>query len=275
MLPKFEFFLSKGASRSDIVHLVTKSPKVLSPSLENHIVPTYELAYRILQSHKDTLALAIHSPSFFQEIHVASNIKLLIQNGVVDSNIAILLRNRRPTFQRNDMVKLVEELKDLGFNPSKTNFPVALLAKTSVTKTRWKEKVDAFKKWGWSEEDVIEAFRKQPNFMLTSIDKINLVMNFWVNQLGWDSMIIAKKRPNILLLSLEKRIIPRGAVLQFLLNKDLRKKTASLTTPFVVPEKMFIDRFIKHFKTESSYLLKLYEEKLNLAYPQIKHECHD
>jgi hypothetical protein len=33
-----------------------------------------------------------------------------------------------------------------------------------------------------------------------------------------------------------------------------------------VSDKLFRDRFIKRFKEESSDLLKLYEEKLNLAY---------
>ena len=89
-------------------------------------------------------------------------------------------------------------------------------------------------------------------------------MSFWVNQMGWDAMAIAKT-PFILTLSLEKRIIPRAAVVQFLLDKGLINKIASLTNLFVVPEKLFLDMLIKRFKNESSYLLKLYEEKRNHA----------
>ncbi|XP_058727918.1 uncharacterized protein LOC131599649 [Vicia villosa] len=263
VLPKFEFFLSKGASDSDIVSLISKNPRLLCRSLENHTSPTYELVYRFLQSHKDAIACAVHNPSFFEDSRVPQNIKLLIDNGVADSNIARLLRIRNRTLQVRDMVSLLKELQDLGFNPSKTTFGVAMIAKTSVTKTRWKEKVDTFKKWGWSDEDVIEAFKKQPYCMLTSIHKINLVMDFWVNQLSWDALALAK-HPSILSLSLEKRITPRASVVQFLLNNGLRRKNASLTSPFLVPEEMFLDRFIKDFK-ESSYLLKLYEEKLKLA----------
>jgi len=143
-----------------------------------------------------------------------------------------------------------------------------LYAKTAVNKTLWKEKVDAFKKWGWSEEDSLEAFRKKPYSMLTSIDKINLVMNFWVNQLGRDAMAIAKT-PYILSSSLEKRIIPRASVV--LLNKGLTNKNASLTYPFVVTDKLFLNMFIKRFENEASYLfLKLYEEKRNLGYTRDK-----
>ncbi|CAK8572245.1 unnamed protein product [Lathyrus sativus] len=264
VLPKFEFFLSKGASNSDIVNLVSKNPRILCPSLENHIAPTYELVYRFLRSHKDTIDCALHNSSVFRDSNVTKNIRLLVENEVTDANIALILRMRNRTWQERDMLNLVDELKGLGFNPSKTTFGVALIAKTKVCKTRWKEKVDAFKKWGWSDEDVTEAFRKQPYCMLTSIDKINLVMNFWVNQLGWDALDLAK-HPAVFSLSLEKRIIPRASVVQFLLNNGLRNNNASLTTPFTVPEKVFLDRFIKRFEKESSYLLNLYEEKLNLA----------
>jgi len=54
--------------------------------------------------------------------------------------------------------------------------------------------------------------------MLASVQKINLVMSFWVNLLGWNSLALAK-RPNIFALSLQRRIIPKALVLQYLLMK--------------------------------------------------------
>ncbi|WJX23597.1 hypothetical protein P8452_12796 [Trifolium repens] len=267
VLPKFQFFLSKGASTSDIVNLVSKNPRILSLSLENHIVPIYELLHRFLQSEEDTVAIAIHKPYLLSYNRVPDNITMLVENGVKDSTIIRLLRwqSRVLTSSKCYMLELVEELKDLGFNPSKITFGIALAAKESVNKTLWKEKVDAFKKWGWSDEDVLEAFRRQPHCMLASIKKINLVMSFWVNQMGWDVLALAKG-PSVFSVSLEKRIIPRAPVLQFLLKKGLRKQNASLTYPFIVGDKMFRDKFINRYEEESSYLLQLYEEKLTLAH---------
>ncbi|GAU45616.1 hypothetical protein TSUD_301940 [Trifolium subterraneum] len=266
VLPKFQFLLSKGASNSEIVNLVSKNPMVLSPSLENHIIPTYELLYRFLQSDKDIIAGAVHNPALLSDHLVPQNITMLIKNGVTDSSIARLFRTRSRSLNSNTgwMMKLVEELKDLGFNPSKITFGIALEAKLTINKTLWKEKVDAFKKWGWSDEDVIEAFRRQPHCMLVSIDKINLVMSYWVDQLGWDVLALVKGS-SVFSNSLEKRIIPRASVVQFLLKKGLRKKDASLIYPFVMSEKLFLHAFIMRYKEESSYLLNLYEEKLSLA----------
>ncbi|XP_058761041.1 uncharacterized protein LOC131634393 [Vicia villosa] len=265
VFPKFQFFLSKGASTSDVVNLVSRCPVLLSPSLENHIIPTYEFLSRFLQSHKGIVTHAIRNPFLFTHHVVSHNIRMLIENGVPDSSISRLLRVDSKVLNTNGLLKLVQELKDLGFNPSQTIFSVALHAKRTVMKARWKEKVDVFKKWGWSDEDVLEAFRKQPHCMLTSVDKINLVMNFWVNRLGWDAIAIAKV-PRILGASMERKIIPRALVVEFLLKKGLRKKKASLTSPFLITDETFIDKYIKPFKEESSYLLKLYEEKLNLAH---------
>jgi hypothetical protein len=48
--------------------------------------------------------------------------------------------------------------------------------------------------------------------------------------------------------------------------KGLRKRNASLVTPFIYTEKLFVDKFVFNFKGESDYLLKLYEDKMKLAY---------
>jgi mTERF domain-containing protein len=58
--------------------------------------------------------------------------------------------------------------------------------------------------------------------------------------------------------------------MQYLLKKGLLKKKASLTTPFVVSDKLFFERHINRYKEEASYLLKLYEEKLDLAHASDK-----
>jgi mTERF domain-containing protein len=163
----------------------------------------------------------------------------------------------------------LEEVKGLGFDPSMTTFEAALMAKKCMTKKLWNQKVDVFKKWGWSDEDVLEAFKRQPQCMLTSIDKINAVMSFWVNQLGWDATAIVKQ-PGVFGSSLERRIEPRATVLQYLLKNGLLKNKASITIPILVTDKLFLERYINRYKEESSYLLKLYAEKLNVAHARDK-----
>ncbi|KEH37298.1 putative transcription regulator mTERF family [Medicago truncatula] len=260
---KFEYFLSKGASSSHIISLLTSNPQILQSSLDKRIIPLFELLRMFFKTNKDTIVCLIrHSKWVASYPHhlIVANINLMSDFGVSHSVIARLLQIKPSIFCSKDLIKSLEEVKGLGFHPPITTFGAALIAKKGMSKKLWDEKVDVFKKWGWSDEDVIRAFRGRPDLLLTSIDKINLVMSFWVNQLGWDSLALAK-RPHIFSYSLEKRIIPRASVLQYLVMKGLRKKNASLVAPFDYSGKMFLSKFVFSFKEESDYLLKLYEEK--------------
>ncbi|KAK7282065.1 hypothetical protein RIF29_10580 [Crotalaria pallida] len=189
---------------------------------------------------------------------VMQGLKLLHEEGMSKSNISLLFRMRAYVLHTNGLKEAFDEVKELGFDPSKVSFVVALVAKVSLSKTKWNAKVDAFKRWGWSEEAIDAAFRRYPFCMMTSIDKINLIMSFWVNQLGWNSLDLVIY-PFVFGFSLEKRIIPRAFVIQYLLAKGLLKKHASLYTPFAISEKLFLEKYVKNFEEERSQLLKLYQ----------------
>jgi mTERF domain-containing protein len=263
LLPKFQFLLSKGVSNSDLIHIVNANPRFLRRSFENHIIPTYECAKGLLQSDKKIIA-CVKRYGFLSQDHLPKNVKLLLDNGVSHSNIVRLFQWWPSIFESFDLLNIVEELKKLGFDSKTSTFSIAFLAKKTVSKAKWDEKVETFKKWGWSDEHILQAFKKQPFCMLSSPRKMNAVMNVWVNHLGFDSLDLTRA-PGILQLSLEKRIIPRGLVVQFLNSKGLRQKDASIYTPFLVSEKLFLEKFVNRFAEHSSDLLKLYEEKMNLA----------
>jgi len=270
ILPKFEFFLSKGATSSDIVSFITANPTILRSSLDKRIIPLFELLSRFLKTNKDIIVCLLrHSTHVtYNSYHlIVANINLMTDFGVSDSVIARLLHRRPSIFGSTDLIKSLEEVHGLGFDPSMAAFGAALFAKKCMSKTRWDEKVDVFKKWGWSDEAFFQAFRLHPSLMLASIEKINFVMHFWVNQLGWDSLELAKC-PRMFGYSLHQRIIPRASVLQFLLMKGLRDKNESLVTPFTHSEKFFLSKFV--FQEECDYLLKLYVEKMKPAYTKEK-----
>ena len=154
------------------------------------------------------------------------------------------------------------EVKELGFDPKTTLFFVALRAKIN-RKSHWEKKINVYKKWGWSDEIIASAFLKYPWCMLASVEKIEAVMKFFVNDMGWESNVLAK-HPMLVMVSLEKRVIPRAFVLKFLQSKGLIKD-AKLAAPFKVSEDVFLKRFVTCFEEEASQLLKLYEEKRDVS----------
>ncbi|KAL5065417.1 hypothetical protein RYX36_027154, partial [Vicia faba] len=152
----------------------------------------------------------------------------------------------------------MEEIKELGFDPSKYNFYVALLVKRAISKSQWDAKVNALKSWGCSQDVIFYAVKKLPNFMLRSPEKLNAVMWFWVKELGWDpSLLLAA--PDLFGFSIEKRFIPRASVVRYLLSNGLMKNNASLVTPFYLSDELFMQRYVKRFEDEASMLLKLYQ----------------
>ncbi|KAF1891125.1 hypothetical protein Lal_00001264 [Lupinus albus] len=264
VLPKFQFLISKGASTSDIVRVVTVNPRFLKPSLENCIIPAYELVNKFLQCEKKTFATIVGCPSLLYCDSVVFNIKFMVDNGVASLNIYRILRLRPYILCYGDLKNTVLELKCLGIDPSKSYFADAMLAKRATTGLQWSDKIDTFKKWGWSDETILEAFKKQPMCMLTSSQKVDKVMRFWVNKLGWDSSHLVKA-PGIFGYSLEKRIIPRASVINYLLSKGLRKESSSFLTPFFMTDESFLEKFVMCFDDEeASQLLKLYRENMDL-----------
>ncbi|KAK8548716.1 hypothetical protein V6N12_061623 [Hibiscus sabdariffa] len=124
-------------------------------------------------------------------------------------------------------------------------------------------KLDVFKKWGLSEEEIWEAFRKYPGVLEASKEKIAAIMDFLVNEMGFRTSTITF-HPTIFARSLEKRIAPRGLFALDLLSRGFIKDL-SLGTIFSTSEKAFVQKLINQYKDKAPELLKLYEEKLESA----------
>ncbi|XP_054806183.1 LOW QUALITY PROTEIN: uncharacterized protein LOC129308816 [Prosopis cineraria] len=223
--------------------------EILTKKLEESIIPSYGFLGGFFNNDKGIIDSIKQYPNMLYCTRVLLSINLLLENGVSGTNIALIIY-RRPRVLRkpSDLVKVVDEIKAMGFSPSKTQFGVALIAKMSVSKSHWEAKADVYRRWGWSEEALLRAFRKQPHF-------------FWVNQLGWDSLLLAED-PRLFGYSLNKRTIPRGTVLRYLRSKGLMSKDSSLFFPFGISEKQFLERYVNCFEKRDDQILKLYEEHL-------------
>ncbi|QCE01204.1 nucleolar protein 12 [Vigna unguiculata] len=258
LLPKFHFLASKGFSASDVVSIVAKNPRFLCQSLENRIFPTFQLIRRFFPSDLRALAVYIACPSVIGHCRVASNVERLLDAGVSHAGIRHLLSSR-PLVLCFNLRTPLEEVKLLGFDPLKVTFAVALVAKRTVSKPLWDAKVAVLKKWGWSEDEVLVAFRKQPTMMLCSLEKLDAVAGLWAGRLGWDrSALIAY--PSLFLYSLEKRLVPRALVLQHLLSRGLVKKDANFVTPFCRSDEGFLEKYVTSFEEETPRLLELYQK---------------
>lgn len=209
LLPKLDFFLSKGFSASYLANILT--PSIFNPKMET----------------------------------LATKTNLLLDKEVSESNIVTLLRiyPRVFTVSFDKLKGVLDEAIDMGFDPSIGLSSNAVRCLNTISKSTWKKKVDLYKRWNLSESEILAAFRKQPEFMMTSKDKIMAVMDLFVNKLGWESSSIAK-HPGLMACSLKKRLIPRASVLQLLVSRGLVEKNCRYTTIFRYPEMAFLKKFV-------------------------------
>lgn len=267
-LPKFNFFYSKGFSSPDLAKILSAQPSILHRSLHKQIIPSFDFFKDLLKSDESTV-LAIKFCPFMitYDIHtcVLQNAKILGEHGVPESHIYLFLRTRPSIFiLKSELFKeIVEKLKGMGFDPKEIKFGLAMFVFKGMGKSVWNRKVDVYKKWGLSEEEIVEAFLKNPLCMVSSEDKIMAIMDCFVRKMGCKALFVAE-RPSLATFSLEKRIVPRGSVAEALLSKGLIKNDC-LSTLFHTSEKLFLKRFVNHYKEEAPQLLKLYNEKLNLS----------
>ncbi|XP_059625351.1 uncharacterized protein LOC132268537 [Cornus florida] len=268
LLPKLEFFQSIGVLRSDLAKLICATPNLLAISLENQIVPKYNFLNSVLQSNQKVFAAIKHTDSIFLADHAKNllpNIALLRELGVPVSCIVLLLSNFTVSIMQRhgQFSEIVTEVKEMGFDPLKSTFVLALHAISGTsTKLRWNRCYEAYKKWGSSKDDFLLAFRNRPLCMCLSEKKITKTMDFFVKQMGWQSTAI-ERYPSVLFFSLEKRIIPRCLVIRVLTSKGLIKKDLSASTFLMPGEKCFLERFVTKNEEELPELLSVYQGKVD------------
>ncbi|KAI3782450.1 hypothetical protein L2E82_12497 [Cichorium intybus] len=269
LLPKFKFLSSIGLSHSDIFKLLTGRSNFLGRSLKNHIKPTYNLLRDLLQSNDSTL-IAIRRCAWVSDCDFQSkvipNMQILHDVGVPGSKMLYLL-----TYQPRDFLvttdlfkKVIDEVVEMGFEPLKITFVLAVHALRSMNKSTWEKKLETYEKWGWSKNEILVAFKTYPWCMMMSEEKIDKVMDFLVNKTGFETSILAKSK--IISLSMEKRIIPRSLVYQYCLDNGLMndKNHSGFSWWLLSSENLFIKR-LKRYETEAPGVLKFYKEKLDHA----------
>lgn len=202
--------------------------------------------------------------SYDFDAYFLPNINILRDYGVPESNIVLYLQRLPSIFVISPGVfkPIVEEVKRIVFNPLLKKFmhDVSFLRNNS----KWQRKFDIFKKWGWSEQVILNAFLMDPHLMEAAEEKIMTTMDFFVNRMGFQSLFIAN-HPKVFGYSLEKRIVPRGLFVLDLLSKGLIKKF-ELYTLYNTSEKVFLQMFVYRYGDDKApELLKMYENQVERA----------
>ncbi|KAL0014526.1 hypothetical protein SO802_001595 [Lithocarpus litseifolius] len=157
------------------------------------------------------------------------NISTLRAHGVPEKHVAgLLMMQPKSLMLRIDLFReVVCAIKEMGFDPMRHSFILGVRSMSLISKVNREKKKEVLRSFGWSENDFLTAFRVQPMLMICSEKKIRDVLDFLTTKGGLMSLDVARC-PNLFLISVEKRMIPRCAVLQVLMSKGLVSKDIDL-----------------------------------------------
>ncbi|KAJ4828500.1 hypothetical protein Tsubulata_012465 [Turnera subulata] len=270
LLPKFEFFYSIGLSSPDLARIFSKNPTILTRSLERQLVPAYDFLKSIYLSDEKIFTALKRTTWILTDDHsknLRPNIELLRELGVPRAYLSSLLTHfPEAPLQRHELFsKAVDEVMEMGFDPKKSSFVLAVHSLCGeANKSLWQRCFEVYsKRWGWSNDEILMAFRRHPHCMMLSEKKIMKAMDFFVNKMGLPSTDIVNC-PTALFFSLEKRTIPRCRVVNVLVSKGL-KEGFRLNSVLPPTEKDFLRRFVTRFEEEVPELMSVYRGKVDPA----------
>ncbi|CAJ2639587.1 unnamed protein product [Trifolium pratense] len=260
LLPKLEFLLSIGVSITDLPKILIGNTDLLTTSLDKNIIPLYQIIRSLVRNDKEVVSVLKRWTMNFYTDSMVPNIEVLRNHGVPQRSVSLLVSNfpNVAFCKHSRFVEAVNLVKEMGFNPLKSNFVLAILVIARMDKETWELKLKIFERWGWSEDICLLAFQKYPRYMATSEKKIQKMLSFLVNDMGFTPDDIARCAA-ILNRSLEKTIVPRSTVIKILKSRGLIKSSLSLHSFISISEKIFLDRYITPFQKDLPLLLDAYK----------------
>lgn len=113
----------------------------------------------------------------------------------------------------------------------------------------------AFESSGLSAADVASSFRRHPWVMMMSEEKIRRSLEFFLRRpkLAPDDIV---RHPILLKFSLEKRILPRCAVMSLLKRKEKLEESSSVVRALLVTTSSFLKSFVVRYQDDVPEVLK-------------------
>ncbi|XP_010547250.2 PREDICTED: uncharacterized protein LOC104819065 [Tarenaya hassleriana] len=156
-------------------------------------------------------------------------------------------------------------VREMGFEPTETNFGNAVAAIGWCSKSVWEGKMNLFRSYGLSDSEILKGFKKQPRIMMFRQENTIKKMNFFIKRLHWCPQKVMMA-PHVLLPSFEKRIIPRLSVLYLLVTRgEVEEKEISSVMNFLkMAEREFVEKFVAAYKDRIPQISEANEGKLKM-----------
>lgn len=263
--PKLDLLLSVFGSNAELTRIVSVNPNLVVRSLNKYMIPFLNMLDSLLGSRENTVAAIIRKPRMLScsaSVDFLPNVELLQTLGVPVTRVLCNVgRYGVIGSHRDKFKKAVFEVKKMGFDPLHYSFLNAVTPMLTLSASTWKSKLEAYRSLGFSDNEFVYMFKKQPAFILRSVDKIRETVEFFVGKLRWSPSKMSTA-PNIFIYSLEKRVIPRCAVLQALALRNVTNISYTVTVVLPISEKKFLKNYVIKYMDGVPEVMDAYQGKL-------------
>ncbi|RWR81364.1 Mitochodrial transcription termination factor-related [Cinnamomum micranthum f. kanehirae] len=261
--PKLDFFLGSGVTGPVMVKMLSSNPSLFERSLTKQLIPSFDFLKSFVRTNENINAALRRSTQVLQariQGTLVPNISILRNHGVPESRIIslIITHPRTLALMPDQFSKVVKTVEGFGFDRLSSAFVIAVRVMSAMSRSTWERKLEVYKRVGWSEDEFLTAFKKQPMCMNASEKKIKRTLEFVAKELGTKASDICQC-PNVLLLSFERRIVPRCAVMQVLISRNLIRKDFSLNSVMLCNELDFLRKFVTKYQEEAPEALMAYQ----------------
>lgn len=276
--PKLEFLLSIcNQSESDVVEIVNKTPHLLRRSLNNHLVPIFDMLKSITGSHRSAAAAVMSNPfvlTYSISTDLLQNIELLQKVGVPEDQILKFVTGYgQVTGKQHDKFRdAVRKARDMGFDLSSYGFRRAVSCLCLISDQNWEAKCQIYRSFGFSDDEIVSMFKKLPAVVAYSEKRIREVLEFYVKKLGWTPSRL-EALPYVIAFSLEKRIIPRCSVLQALESRKSISSSSGFYQVLAMNDLAFLERHVTAYMDEVPEVMDAYTGKLK--FDEYNFRCKD
>ncbi|GAB2289558.1 hypothetical protein Dimus_023868 [Dionaea muscipula] len=263
LIPKIRVLEDLGICGSELISVIASYPSFLTNSSKENLLAKLDFLKSILGSVENARN-AVKKVKWLLYASLTNtlqpNFELLKSYGISDERLQKLLVKYprylccNPKWLQESLVR-VEQV--LGIPRESGMFHHGLKVIVSLSKKTLQLKFEMFKRYGWSESDVVVMVKRSPYCLLISEAKLKTGMDFFVSKLGYEISYLAA-RPSLLLFSMEERILPRYAVLQVLQERKLMTRNHSIYTVMSLSESEFLDAYVLPFKDNLPELYEAY-----------------
>ncbi|KAK9111063.1 hypothetical protein Scep_018582 [Stephania cephalantha] len=257
--PKIKTFQDLGFAATDIGEIVGNCPWILKLRADNQL-GSIGLLKDFVGSNSG-VAKVIKRSSWFlsNNLHksMIPNIDYMKSCGICSTQIGKLLCSvpRLFTFKLDRIKCLVKRVDEMGYDRKSKMFVHAIRVLGSLTEEKWEFKKQVFRGLGWTEDDILFVFRRNPGVFNLSDRKIREIAKYLGDAGGYDSSFLVL-HPEMLNYSLEGRIKPRLNVWLVLQSNQLvngsfpnvcKMRNEDFLKKYVVP---FVNMVGKHYSAD-------------------------